>query len=135
MAFSCIYIHMVFGTKRRYPYLVQPIRTKLLAHIRENAHKNTIHIHSINGYEDHIHLLIRLEPAQSIAAVARMIKGESASWLNKENLMEKQFMWAIGYYAASVDGEDKVRLSGYIYSQEARHYNPVKQFLDRSQAD
>lgn len=130
MAYTRVYIHFVFGTKRRYPFLDGFRRKKLLDHICENAKQKNIHVHSVNGYDDHIHLLVRLEPSQDIAGIARMIKGESASWANKTSLFEKAFAWATGYYAASVDGEDRPRIDSYIQSQDARHYTPVKQFLE-----
>ncbi|MES2329973.1 MAG: IS200/IS605 family transposase [Bacteroidota bacterium] len=129
MAYTRIYIHLVIGTKRRYPFLYYPVRHKLIAHIREKAKEKNIHIHSINGADDHLHMLIRLEPAQDIASIAQQIKGESANWINKELLTEKKFMWATGYYAGSIDGEDQVRIAGYVNSQDIRHSSPIQYFL------
>ncbi len=131
MAFTRIYIHLVFATKNRYPFLDTVNRKVVLTHIRAHAKDKGIYIHSLNGFEDHIHLLIRLEPSQDIASIAKIIKGESAHWVNEKKLFTKIFSWATGYYAASVEGEDMVRINSYIQSQEARHFAPGIKYLTK----
>ncbi len=130
MAYTRIYIHLVFGTKKRMPIMDAVARTVFIRHIQENASSKDIFIDILNGYEDHIHLLIRLHPSQNIALVAKQIKGESAHWANGNNLFTKHFAWAKGYYAASADGENLSRIRNYIRSQAARHYEPVKKYLE-----
>jgi putative transposase len=116
-----IYLHIVFAVKSREPILTAPKRRLLFQHIREQAFLNQIHLKAINGVEDHVHLLLRLRACQSIAAVAKQIKGESARWANQVQLFGKRLTWASGYYARSVDPENLEVVTRYIYSQPLKH--------------
>ncbi len=78
MSFVKIYIHAVWATKKREPFLKKSIRPILFQHILNNAREKGIHIDFINGVEDHVHCLISLNPSQTIANVMQLIKGESS---------------------------------------------------------
>jgi putative transposase len=116
-----IYLHVVFAVKRREPILTVPKRRLLFQHIREKAFLNEIYLITINGVEDHIHLLLRLHAYQTIAGVAQQIKGESARWANQVQLFGKRLTWASGYYARSVDPENLEVVTRYIFYQPLRH--------------
>jgi putative transposase len=75
-------IHAVWGTKTRQPLLQKEIRQTVYSHIRTNAKTKGIFIDSLNGIEDHIHLLIGLNADLSIARTIQLIKGESSYWIN-----------------------------------------------------
>jgi REP element-mobilizing transposase RayT len=57
----------------------------------------------------------------SISKVMQLIKGESAFWVNKEEIIKTKFEWADEYFAVSVSESmiDKVRV--YINNQEEHH--------------
>jgi REP element-mobilizing transposase RayT len=54
-----------------------------------NAGKNNIRIYCINGFKDHVHLLINLHPVQNLADVVHRIKGDSSHWINKNRITAK----------------------------------------------
>jgi putative transposase len=122
MPFVKVYIHFVWSTKNRVPYLdTKELRLKVWNHIRENAQTKGIFIDFINGYEEHCHCLISLGTDQTIQQVMKLIKGESSFWINKHQLTEQKFEWQDEYFAVSVSESvlDKVR--NYIKNQEAHH--------------
>ena len=84
-----MWIHLVWATKKREPLLDKTLRLKLFSHIRENALAKNIHIDFINGYIDHIHILVSLNADQTIANIVQLIKGESSYWINKNKLTHK----------------------------------------------
>lgn len=84
-------IHAVWGTKSRYPYLIKEIRQNVISHIKENALKKQIYIDTINGHSDYLHCLFGLNADVSIAKTLQLIKGESAFWINQENLTIPKF--------------------------------------------
>ena len=103
MPFVKVYIHFVWSTKEREPFLDSPeLRKKVWQHIRENAKLKEIFIDMINGYQEHCHCLISLGPEQTMSKVMQLIKGESSFWINKHNLCKQKFEWQDQYYAASV---------------------------------
>jgi REP element-mobilizing transposase RayT len=122
MPFVKVYIHFVWSTKNRYPYLnTNELRVKVWNHIRENAKAKGIFIDFINGYADHCHCLISLGIDQTIQKVMQLIKGESSFWINKNKLTIDKFEWQDEYFAVSVSESmlDKVR--DYIKNQEEHH--------------
>ncbi len=132
MPFIKVYIHFVWSTKNRVPYLnTKDIRQKVWNHIRENAKEKGIFIDFINGYNDHCHCLISLGVDQTIQKTMQLIKGESSFWINKNNILNQlptdksvgttKFEWQDEYFAVSVSESaiDKVR--DYIKNQEQHH--------------
>jgi len=112
---------MVFSTKNRHPYLTKNIRYKIQNHIAENCKKKSILLRDINGYTEHLHCLISLGKEQTIAKVAQLIKGESAYWINKNDLISETFMWQDDYFAVSVSESNVEKVSDYIKNQEKHH--------------
>lgn len=128
MPFVKVYIHCVWSTKNRIPYLNSiELRQKVWNHIRENSIQKGIFIDFINGYSDHCHCLISLGVDQNIQKVMQLIKGESSFWINKNELTKEKFQWQDEYFAVSVSESviDKVR--NYIKNQETHHKNKTLQ--------
>jgi REP element-mobilizing transposase RayT len=122
MPFVKVYLHCVWSTKNRIPYLDSiELRQKVWNHIKENAIQKGIYIDFINGYSDHCHCLISLGVDQNIQKVIQLIKGESSFWINKNELTKEKFQWQEEYFAVSVSESvlDKVR--DYIKNQETHH--------------
>ncbi len=122
MPFVKIYIHFIWSTKNRKPFLdSRELRTKVWNHIRENAVKKDIFIDHINGYSDHCHCMVSLGTDQTIEKTIQLVKGESSFWINKNKLTLEKFEWQDEYFAVSVSESmvDKVR--EYIRNQEAHH--------------
>lgn len=121
MPFVKIWIHFVWSTKNREPYLSDEIRRKVFEHIRENARAKDIHLDFINGYVDHVHCLISLGKDQTIEKLMQLIKGESSFWINKNNLCRTRFEWQDEYFAVSVSETILESVRKYIASQEEHH--------------
>jgi len=122
MPFIKVYIHFVWSTKYRYPFLdTKEKRQKVWNHIRENAREKGIFIDFVNGYEDHCHCLISLGVDQTLQKIMQLIKGESSFWINKNSITTDKFEWQDEYFAVSVSESiiDKVR--NYIKNQEEHH--------------
>ena len=117
-----VYIHFVWSTKNRVPYLATPaLRKKVWQHILDNAKEKGIYIDFINGYEEHCHCLISLGTDQTLSGIMHLIKGESSHWINKQMLTPEKFEWQDEYFAVSVSESmiDKVR--NYIKKQAEHH--------------
>ena len=129
MSFIKVYIHFVWSTKNRIPFLeTKELRQNFWQHIKKNAKEKGIFIDFINGYSDHCHCLVSLGVDQNIQKIMQLIKGESAFWINKQGLTKEKFQWQSEYFAVSVSESilDKVR--DYIRNQEKHHLK--KSFKD-----
>lgn len=121
MAFVKIMVHVVWGTKNRAPLLTQNIRSKVIDHIKANARVKEIYIDRLNGYTEHLHCLLGLNADISISKTIQLLKGESAYWINKENITASRFEWADEYFAVSVSESMLGKVRAYIDNQEEHH--------------
>lgn len=137
MSWVRVWIHIVFATKNREPFLNSfELRKKVFRHIKENSKAKGIYLDSVNGFEEHVHCLISLGREQSISKTAQLIKGESAFWINKNNLTNNYFVWQDDYWAASVSQDHLKKLRKYIFNQEEHHKSKlfmeeVEEFVDK----
>ena len=115
------WLHCVWGTKLRTPYLIGDLKYDLLNHIRSNAKEKDIYIDFINGSTEHLHCLLSLKYDHSLSFVMQMIKGESSHWINKNSLTNQKFLWVEEYYGVSVSESDIQNVREYIKNQERRH--------------
>jgi putative transposase len=116
-----VWLHFVWSTKDRHPYLTDEIRQKVFEHIQENAKTKNIHLDFINGWFDHVHCLISLGSNQTIEEVMKLIKGESSHWINKNELTRVHFGWQDEYFVASVSESNLTAVRKYIAEQESHH--------------
>ena len=121
MPYIRIWIHIIFSTKNREKLIFSELKTKLLNHIKENAKKKDIYIDFINCVEDHCHILLSLGASQSISEVARLMKGESSNWINKNKLSKTNFKWQEEYIAVSVSESQVDKVRDYIKNQAEHH--------------
>ncbi len=116
-----VWLHFVWSTKNRHPYLKDEIRSKIFDHIRLNAREKGIQIDFINGYVQHVHCLISLGSDQTLEKVMQLIKGESSFWINKNKLTKTRFEWQDEYFVASVSESNLEKVRKYIAKQEEHH--------------
>ena len=121
MSFVRIWVHLVFTTQNREPYLDGEVRPAVIEHIHENCREKEIFLDSIGGWSEHLHLLISLGREQNIAKIAMLIKGESAHWLNQQQLIRGKFRWQDDYFAISVSESQVESVRSYIARQEEHH--------------
>ena len=122
MSYVKIWIHLVWSTKHREPFFQTPALRKLIfSQILTFGRENGIHVDFVNGYTDHVHVLISLEPTQCIADIAQLLKAKSSRWLKEQRLSPAYFAWQTDYYAASVSPSLIGRTRQYIKNQETHH--------------
>ena len=116
-----IYVHLVWSTKRRQPFLKDPtVRERLHAYIAGICKHQKSPALIIGGIEDHVHLLCRLGKTIDISALVRDLKSDSSEWLKNESL-RGDFYWQTGYGAFSISPGHVEPLKAYIANQEEHH--------------
>ena len=123
MSYIRIWVHCVWATKNRVPYLTDNIREKVIFHIIENARSKQIFLDHLNGSLQHLHALISLGGKQNTSDIMQLIKGESSHWINKNKLTRIRFEWQDDYYAVSVGINQLENLREYIRKQVQHHSN------------
>ncbi len=117
-----IYIHIVFTTKHRAPFLKDETfcdRThRYLAGICKNLNSPAL---IVGGVEDHVHLLCRLGKTIDIADLIRDLKRDSSKWIKVKQPQLADFHWQQGYGAFSISPSHVDGLKIYIANQEDHH--------------
>ena len=121
MSFVKIWIHCVWGTKKRLHFLNSENKWEIINHIKDNAKEKGIYIDHMNGDKQHLHCLISMSAKQNVAEIMQLIKGESSFWMNKSNLVAGKFEWADEYYAVSVSESQIENVRRYVKNQEEHH--------------
>ena len=73
--------HLVFVTKNRERWMSREVLAKLRELFLVKANEHDFIIHIVNGYEDHVHLLVSLPPKLSVSEVVQFLKGYSSKEL------------------------------------------------------
>jgi putative transposase len=131
MSYVKLWVHLVFSTKTRDAFLSKNVRHNVQQHIISNCKEKDIYLQAINGYTEHLHCLISLGKDQSIAQVARLIKGESSHWINQNQLIGEKFNWQDDYFAVSISESQVSKVIAYIKNQENHHtYKPFSEEVE-----
>jgi len=119
---SAVYVHLVFSTKERRPFLRDPAVREAL-HAQLGGISKTLECPPIRvgGVEDHVHLLARLARTVSQAEWVKELKRVSNLWLKQQGTDFTAFEWQGGYAAFSVSQSNLDQVTHYINNQEQHH--------------
>ena len=70
---------------------------------------------------DHIHILIGLNPIESLSALMKEVKRVSSLYINQNNWVKGKFEWQSGYGAFSYSKSQVTTVCKYIENQEIHH--------------
>lgn len=119
--FSQIYLHFVFSTKNREPWIKPEIETRVWAYIAGIAKTHHLAAIQVGGMDDHIHALTSSPTTLSPSEIAKFLKADSSKWIHNEFAGMAQFAWQDGYGVFSVSRSEIDRVVRYIRNQRAHH--------------
>ncbi|MFN8415859.1 MAG: IS200/IS605 family transposase [Cytophagaceae bacterium] len=119
--FTQLYYHIVFSTKNRTPVINEKWESKLYQYIAGIGSNKNQKILLVNGYKDHIHILISLNPNACLSDVIRDIKSGSTKYINDNNFVNFKFYWQEGYGAFSCSSSQIEKIYRYIKNQKEHH--------------
>ena len=119
---SAVYIHLVFSTKERRPFLRDRVQRESL-HAYLGGISNTLDCPPIivGGIEDHVHLLARFGRSIAQAEWVKELKRVSNLWLKEQSPEYADFAWQGGYADFSVSQSRLEQVRSYIAEQEMHH--------------
>ncbi len=116
-----IYIHTIFSTKERYPFIGNDIESELFAYIGGIIKQCKGVPFLINGAPDHIHILSSLSRTMALSKYIEEIKRSSSIWIKTNGEQYQKFAWQNGYGAFSVSSSKKDSVIRYIAGQKEHH--------------
>ncbi len=115
------YIHIVFSTKLRQPFIHPPVEQELHAYLGGICKKHECHPIIVGGYTDHIHILCMLSKKIALMKFIEELKSSSSKWIKTKGESYQNFYWQDGYGAFSVNPDDVDVVKRYIAHQKAHH--------------
>jgi putative transposase len=118
---SKIYIHTIFSTKGRNPWINEAIAPHLHAYMASILKKLNNPAVIVNSMPDHIHILFRLSKSMSISQVMEQVKKSSSIWIKRQSFGVPYFYWQKGYGAFSIGRTQVDVITQYIANQKEHH--------------
>ncbi len=118
---SRLYVHLVFSTKDRFPFLDDAFRPDLhtvMGGILRDIGSPAV---LINSVEDHVHALLIQSKTDSIAGIVNKLKSNSSKWVHDKFAALANFHWQSGYGAFSVSQSNVKAVAKYIENQREHH--------------
>jgi putative transposase len=116
-----VYVHIVFSTKERYPFIRPNMESELFAYMGDTIKRIGGIPHLINGTADHVHLLSSLPRTVALSKYIEEIKRNSSRWIKTKDNDYQKFAWQNGYGAFSVSSSQKESVIRYIAGQKEHH--------------
>lgn len=116
----CHYVHIIFSTKDRTPWIADSFASRLHAYIGGIIRSRDCSLLAAGGVEDHIHVLATLHPSCALAELVRDIKANSSRFIHDE-LRLSDFAWQNGYACFSVSKSNVNTVIKYISTQREHH--------------
>lgn len=115
--------HLVFCPKYRRRVLRGDIARRLNALFVQACEMNEWEIHELNIQKDHVHMLLQINPRESLSHVMQILKGGSSFVIRKEYPDLEEFLWGDsfwgdGFFAESVGAKNEKVIREYIKNQD-----------------
>ena len=119
--YSQVNIHCVFAVKDRENLLSSQLRPQLFSYMHGILKNQGVHVLSISGWTDHVHVFFELPMTVSISKVMQDLKANSSKWMNQNGSVKGHFQWQAGYAAFSYSRSQRDDVIKYILNQERHH--------------
>ena len=121
MPFWRIYYHLIWATKNRVPLIQPGIEPRLYAYLVNKAKELGVRVYEINGWVDHVHLIVSIPPKHAVAYIVKRLKGASAFDLNQSGALDDHFKWQRGYGVLTLGERQREAAEAYVRNQKEHH--------------
>ncbi len=115
------YMHLVFSTKYRQPFIVPEIENRLFHYLGGICNKLLCHPLKVGGYLDHVHILCNLAKTIALCDLVKEVKVHSSLWMKKQGPDFNNFYWQDGYGGFSVGRTELTKTQQYVENQAQHH--------------
>ncbi|PBI92432.1 Transposase IS200 like protein [Flavobacterium sp. ACN2] len=116
-----VYVHLVFSTKKRYPFIDDNLKEKLWAYLGGICKGLECNPIQIGGHVDHVHILCLLSKKITQMKLVEEVKKQSSKWVKTVDSRYANFYWQDGYGIFSVNPSQLDIVIKYIKNQEEHH--------------
>ncbi|MCM1517166.1 MAG: IS200/IS605 family transposase [Pseudoflavonifractor sp.] len=124
MSYVSSLYHVVFATRCRRPVIDNTYRDDLYRVMASIINDNGCKPLVINGVNDHVHIMLGLNPGVALSRLMRDLKSKSSVWVSKSGFFPLFDGWEREYGAFSLSYSHKNAVYDYIMNQQ-RHHDTV----------
>jgi REP element-mobilizing transposase RayT len=111
----------VFATKKRQSILRPGAKEEFYRYCAGLVRDFNCFFQCMGGVEDHIHLLVGLDPVLSVSEFAQKFKANTSRLINSKGWVIGKFEWQSGFGAFSVSRSGLERVRQYLSRQDEHH--------------
>jgi putative transposase len=119
--YSSMIFHGVWGTKKRYPFLISPVDTMVHDLIKIVMEQNGARVLAIGGMPDHVHVLFSKKPTVAMSVLMQYAKGSTSRLIRETYANMGSFSWQRGSGIFSIRHSDINTVMAYIKRQATHH--------------
>jgi len=138
MLYWQLYYHIVWATKNREPLLTPDVETVIYGFIRDKALNLDAIVYAVNGYLDHVHLIVCVPPKIALAKFIGQVKAVASVRFNQSGLSSIPFYWQEECGVFSFDRKRLPNFVKYVEWQKEHHASaaliPVLERLETVQS-
>ena len=112
------YYHLVWATKNREALITPEVEKRLYAYLLRKAAEIEVRVYAINGWSDHIHMVVSIPPSLSVADAVKRLKGASSHDLGTQGVT---FEWQRGYGVLTMGEKQRPIAEEYVERQKIHH--------------
>lgn len=120
-SYSQVYLQIVFGTYRREKTISKNLKDELYKYMTGILRNMNQKVITINGTQDHIHILINYNVKVNFIDLVKELKRCSSKFVNERHLIQGHFQWQEGYGLFSYHHSQLPSIIKYIENQEVHH--------------
>jgi putative transposase len=121
MPYWQLFYHLVWSTKNRQPLLTPQVEKHIHGYLTSKAVGLKGVVYVIGGTVDHVHIVVAIPPAISVAKFVGQVKGVASTRFNKSGLSDVRFEWQAEYGAFSFDAKRLPNYAAYVRRQKEHH--------------
>ena len=118
---SKIFLHLVFSTKNREPWITPEVRPTLHSYLAGAVRNLNAEAYRVGGVADHVHIACTLPRTMPVSKLLEEIKTSSSAWIKQQAPTCAGFAWQAGYGAFSLGQSQLDTLIEYVDAQEEHH--------------
>ncbi len=119
--YTQLYVQLIFAVQGRQNIISKIHREEIHKYLTGITTKRKHKLLSVFCMPDHTHLLVGLQPLQSISDLARDLKTGSSHFINQKRWIRGHFNWQVGFGAFSYSKREISSVISYINNQEEHH--------------
>jgi putative transposase len=115
------FYHLIWATHQRRDLISVEVERYLYPLFFAKARELDCTLHAVNGWQNHVHLVLSIPPKIAVADVVSQLKGNTSYRLNHEYQLPDQFSWQRGYGVLTL-GERQLPVAiAYVQNQKEHH--------------